>query len=96
MTAAPFRDRLASESVGWIWPAGNSPETESEVLPLAAPPISATVVFTPRVLLTLFPLPVVWMDREAERRLIFIVGVNVPAIALFVADNFGRSGRSDR
>jgi hypothetical protein len=63
---------------------------------MALVPITATLVFTPAVLIVLVisPSPIVGMNDETEFRTVMINLPGMPAIAFMVADDCGR--RSER
>jgi hypothetical protein len=55
--------------------------------PIAAFPVASAGMFTPSVVLAFLPLPIVRMDDYAGRRWIGVVLVDMPAIAVGVADD---------
>src|SRR5579871_5575307 len=77
----------AAAFLGWL--LERDPETVA--------PIAAALMFAPAIMISVMPAPVIVMDGQAERRLIGVVFADMPAIAIAIADDFGRGcGRGRR
>src|SRR4029077_6058670 len=62
-------------------------QSRSEIAPCAAVPIAAAFMLVPAVIITLFPTPIIRVDRDVEFGAILIVGLDVPTIAFLIADD---------
>jgi uncharacterized membrane protein len=53
-------------------------------------PIAAALVFAPGMMLAFLPFPIVGMDGQANFGALFLLAMDMPAIAFGVADNTRR------
>ena len=86
-TTESFIGKLLFAEVGRTHTGPDCDERVLKRRPVASFPVASSGMFTPSVMLAFLPPPVVRMDDYAGRGRIGVVLLDMPAIAVSVADN---------